>query len=88
MPNLEYIFIEARSVKDDLFGVGKKLGKNEYVTDHYRRFIDKNDLIKKFNKNFKIIYLKESKGFSNLKREPCLIRLIAIKKLIKTKKFN
>ena len=85
LSNLEYIFIEARSVKDDLFGVGKKLGKNEYVTDHYRRFIDKNDLIKKFNNDFKIIYLKESKGFSKFKKEnPCLIRLIAIKKSIKT----
>ena len=85
LSNLEYIFIEARSVKDDLFGVGKKLGKNEYVTDHYRRFIDKNDLIKKFNKYFKIIYLKESKGFSKFKKDnPCLIRLIAIKKSIKT----
>ena len=85
LSNLEYIFIEARSIKDDLFGVGKKLGKNEYVTDHYRRFIDKKDLLKKLNKNFKIIYLKESKGFSKFKKEnPCLIRLIAIKKSIKT----
>ena len=81
LPNLTYLFIETRSIKDDLCGVGKKIGKNEFVTDHYRRFIDKKDLIKKLQKNFKIIYSKESKGFSKFKKEdPCLIRIIAIKK--------
>ena len=55
------------------------------ITDHYRRFINKNNLVKKIKKSFKIIYLKESKGFSKFKKEdPCLIRLIAIRKLIKT----
>ena len=82
--NLEYIFIETRSDKDALCGVGKKISKNEFITDHYRRFINKDNLVKKINKNFKIIYLKESKGFSKFKQEdPCLIRLIAIKKSIK-----
>ncbi len=81
LPNLTYLFIETRSIKDDLCGVGKKIGKNEFVTDHYRRFINKKDLIKKLQKNFKIIYLKESKGFSKFKKEdPCLIRVIAVKK--------
>lgn len=83
--NLEYLFIETRSDKDELFGVGKKLGKNEFVTDHYRRFINKNILIKKLKKYFKIIYLKEAKGFSKYNnQDPCLIRIIAKKKLIKT----
>ena len=82
--NLEYILIETRSDKDDLCGVGKKISKNEFITDHYRRFINKNVLVNKIKKNFKIIYLKESKGFSKFKKEdPCLIRLIAIKKSIK-----
>ena len=81
LPNLTYLFIETRSIKDDLCGVGKKIGKNEFVTDHYRRFINKKDLIKKLQKSFKIIYLKESKGFSKFKKEdPCLIRVIAVKK--------
>ena len=78
---MTYLFIETRSIKDDLCGVGKKIGKNEFVTDHYRRFINKKDLIKKLQKSFKIIYLKESKGFSKFKKEdPCLIRVIAVKK--------
>lgn len=81
LPYLTYLFIETRSIKDDLCGVGKKIGKNEFVTDHYRRFINKKDLIKKLQKSFKIIYLKESKGFSKFKKEdPCLIRVIAVKK--------
>lgn len=81
IPNLKYLFIETRSDKDELCGVGKKISKNEFITDHYRRFINKNDLLKKIKKTFKIIYLKESKGFSKFKNEdPCLIRLIAKKK--------
>ena len=84
LQNLQYIFIETRSDKDDLFGVGKKISKNEFITDHYRRFINKKELVKKIKKNFKIIYCKETKGFSKFKNEdPCLIRIIAINKLIK-----
>ena len=79
--NLEYIFIETRSDKDDLCGVGKKISKNEYETDHYRRFINKKNLVGKLKKKFKIIFLKESKGFSKYKKEdPCLIRIIAKRK--------
>ncbi len=81
IPNLKYLFIETRSDKDELCGVGKKISKNEYITDHYRRFINKNDLLRKIKRTFKIIYIKESKGFSKFKNEdPCLIRLIAQKK--------
>ncbi len=81
IPNLKYLFIETRSDKDELCGVGKKISKNEFITDHYRRFINKKDLLKKIKKTFKIIYVKESKGFSKFNNEdPCLIRLIAQKK--------
>ena len=79
--NFKYLFIEARSTKDSLFGKGTQISSTEFVTDHYRRFIDKNEFIKKIKKNFEIIYIKESKGFSKLgKNNPCLIRLIAKKK--------
>ena len=83
--NFEYIFIETRSDKDGLYGVGKKKSKNEFITDHYRRFINKNNLVRKIKKNFDIIYLRESTGFSKFKKEnPCLIRLIAKRKSIET----
>ena len=78
--NLDFLFIETRSIKDNLFGKGKKLGKNEYVTDHYRRFINKLDLVNRLKKKFKILYIKESTGHSKFKNEdPCLIRIIAQK---------
>ena len=74
------MFIETRSTKDNLYGKGKKVGKNEYVTDHYRRFINKSELVNKLKKKFKILYIKESKGYSKFKNEdPCLIRIIAQK---------
>ena len=79
------IALEFRTIKDKLMNKGKRISKFETFTDHYRRFINKNNLVKKIKKSFKIIYLKESKGFSKFKKEdPCLIRLIAIRKLIKT----
>ncbi len=72
-------FLEARSIKDELFGEGKRVGKNEYVTDHYRRFLVF-DLIKKKveNSGLKIIYSIEDKGFAPHKDEdPYVIRIIA-----------
>ena len=80
LSNLDFLFIETRSTKDNLYGEGKKIGKNEYITDHYRRFINKSDLINKLKKKFKILYERESKGYSKFKNEdPCLIRIIAQK---------
>ena len=80
LSNLDFLFIETRSTKDDLYGKGKKIGKNEFITDHYRRFINKSDLINKLKKKFKILYVRESKGYSKFKKEdPCLIRIIAQK---------
>ena len=75
---LRYIFIEARSTKDDFYGKGKKIGKHEYVSSHYRRFIDAKDIIKKLSKFLKIIYFRESKNLAKFKKEnPCVIRIIA-----------
>ena len=81
--NLEYLFIETRTLKDELYGVGKMVGKHEFISTHYRRFIDPNLLKKKLRKDFKIIYFKSKKGFAKFKKEdPCVLRIIAKKKLI------
>jgi len=81
--NLEYLFIECRTLDDELYGVGKKVGKHEFISDHYRRFIDPPVLLKKLKKKFKIIYFKKSRGFAKFKKEdPCALRIIAKKKLI------
>ena len=79
--NLEFVFIETRTTKDELFGVGKKIGKNEYIDTHYRRFIEPQVLKKQLSKKFKIIYYKQAKNLAKYKKEnPCVLRIIAKKK--------
>ena len=74
---LDYVLIEARTIRDNLYGNGTNVGLHEYVTSHYRRFIDPEILIKKLEKYFKIIYAEENIGFSIIKNDnPTLIRLI------------
>ena len=76
--NLKYLFIEARSIRDSKYGEGKKVGLHEFVTSHYRRFIDSQVLISKLKENFEIVYFEESQGFAKTKTEdPWLIRIIA-----------
>ena len=79
--NLEYLFIETRTIDDELFGVGKKVGRNEYYSDHYRRFIVPLELKKKLKDKFKIIYFKQSKTFAKFKKfRPNVLRIIAKRK--------
>ena len=86
----DYVMIEARSIKDPLCGVGKKVGENAYIgitahsPAHYRRFIDINKLSTKLQKNgFNIVFQEESNGFAPYKDEdPVCIRIIAQKRLI------
>ena len=76
--NLKYLFIEARTINDDMYGKGRKIGKHEYVTSHYRRFIDPKDLKKKLSKFCKILYFKESKNYAKFKNQnPWILRVIA-----------
>lgn len=75
-------FVEVRSVKDELFGVGKALADNAFFSDHYRRFIVLEELNNRFSKNgFEVLYSLESKGLAPYKTEdPIVIRIIAQKK--------
>lgn len=70
--------IEARTVKDPLCGQGKKLERNAFYTDHYRRFIDSNVFIKKvLNLGFKLNYFVEKDGLSIYNNDnPVLMRII------------
>lgn len=72
------IFLEFRTDKDKLIKRGKKISKFERITDHYRRFININDLKKRLMRlKFKIIYSKQSNNFSIQKNDrPHLSRLI------------
>lgn len=77
------IWIEARSVNDDLYGKGIPLGKNEFVyQDHYRRFIEgkvlKDDL-ERFG--FSVVYSAESRDFAPFQGErPAIIRAVGVKR--------
>ena len=73
--------IEVRSTKDSLCGVGKCVGKNAYVTTHYRRFIDSDEFLKKLLYNYKLLYFTEEDNLSVYKDDnPVLIRLILEKR--------
>ena len=76
---LDYLFIEARTVQDSIYGDGHEVGMHEFITTHYRRFIEPFDLIKKIkNCGFEIIEFDEGKGFSKTDLDdPHLLRIIA-----------
>ncbi len=74
------LFIEARTIHDDIYGKGEKVSRNAYVyEDHFRRFIDPDVLKKKMESiGYKILELQEKKGFSKTAdSDPVLLRLVA-----------
>ena len=71
-----------RTIYDDLFGQGKKLSKNEFVTSHYRRFINPIELRSEIKKSFTILEYKVAKGLAVYKNEnPKVLRIIAKKRV-------
>ena len=73
-----HICLEFRTTKDRLMKKGKKISKYERLTDHYRRFINVNNFIKKIKKyNFEIIEIKQGINFSKFGSDnPHICRLI------------
>lgn len=72
------IFIEARSIHDDLYGLGKQVDKHTFIyNDHMRRFIDKEDLIRKLaGMGFDVLRCEEGRGFSKTEAsDPVLLRM-------------
>ena len=63
---LDYLFIETRTTQDEFYKVGKKVGRNEFISDHFRRFIVPKEL-KKTHKKFHIIFTKQSNQFAKFK---------------------
>tara|TARA_B100000795_G_scaffold269598_1_gene259510 strand:- start:2580 stop:3218 length:639 start_codon:yes stop_codon:yes gene_type:complete len=72
------IVLEFRTSKDKLKDKGKVLSKNTSFTDHYRRFINVDNFLKKLKKNnFKVIYIKQGINLSKTKNDnPHLCRLV------------
>jgi SAM-dependent methyltransferase len=78
---IKYLFIETRTINDDLYGVGKKIAKHQFWTNHYRRFIDPKVIKKKLEKKFKIIFFNEKKNYANFKKQnPKVLRIVCEKK--------
>ena len=74
------IFIEARTLRDELYGKGENAGNNAFIYDgHYRRFIEPEELAEEMRAmGYEIISLCESSGFSKFKDfDPILMRLTA-----------
>jgi len=75
-------FIEVRSVHDELYGKGEKVGEDAFVYDgHYRRFVKKEELESRLKQcGFNIEYSEEQKGFAPYgESDPPVIRIIAKK---------
>ena len=72
------IALEFRTTKDKLIKQGIKIGKNERLTSHYRRFINTKKFEKKIKrKNFTIIFKKSGINLSKtIIENPYLCRLI------------
>lgn len=76
------LLIEVRSVKDDLYGLGRKVAKNTYIyNEHCRRFIVIEELIDKLKSiGFEIIFANQGKDYAKYKdQNPIVIRIIAKK---------
>lgn len=79
--NIKLIMIETRTIYDELYGKGNRIGKNEFITSHYRRFIDPKKIKKDINKSFIIKYLKLDKNLAKFKNEnPKVLRIIGVRR--------
>lgn len=75
------LLFEVRSIKDELFGQGTEVEESAFITDHYRRFANYDNLLKRLEElNFSIEYSVEDNGLAKYKEEdPVVIRIIAKK---------
>jgi len=73
------LFIEVRSVLDELYGQGQAVARDAYQTDHFRRFIRQDELNETLvNLGFHIDTSVISRGFAPFQSEdPMIIRVIA-----------
>ncbi|HMU13461.1 MAG: class I SAM-dependent methyltransferase [Bacteroidetes bacterium] len=80
VPGGEFM-VEARSIRDDLYGKGESLGGHAFFTDHYRRFMDPERFAQKLrNRGLEIISLVESRGLAVHKQDdPMIVRVLARK---------
>ena len=76
------LLIEVRSVKDEIFGLGKEIARNTYVyNNHSRRFVVLDELVEKLKSiGFEIDFVDENNNYAIYKElNPIVIRIIARK---------
>lgn len=76
------LFIESRSVNDELFGLGEYVERNAYIYNgHYRRFIIMDELVESLKQiGFAVLFAREEKGWAVCGEEdPSVIRILAKK---------
>ena len=74
--------IEARTVHDDIYGLGEEVGHNEFIyNDHFRRFIETEEFREKLESiGFSVVSLEENTGFSKTaESDPVLMRCVVRK---------
>lgn len=77
-----YFFIEVRSIHDDIYGLGEKVGQDSYIYEgHFRRFLRKEELEHRLQENgFQIVSSEENQGFAVFgEQDPMVIRIVAKK---------
>jgi hypothetical protein len=74
-------FVEARSIRDDLYGKGTPVGEHAFITDHYRRFMDPAVFEQKLRKRgWTVLESIESRGLAVHKDDdPMIVRVVAQK---------
>jgi tellurite methyltransferase len=76
------LFLEARTINDPLCGQGDKVGEGEYVTTHYRRFVEIKDVMKELmERGFELEHSSENFTDSWYKDDHAAVyRIVARKK--------
>jgi adenylylsulfate kinase-like enzyme/SAM-dependent methyltransferase len=77
------LFLEFRTTRDPLMSEGTQLGRVERITDHYRRFIEFDELCTKLSRlGFSLDLAIEKKGLAiNGSDDPVVGRIVATKRL-------
>jgi len=81
LPSTGIFAVEARTIKDPLYGKGVDYGNNVFMTDHKRRFIVANSFLRSLmDRGFELLYFIEANNLSIYKDDnPVLLRIIVRK---------
>ena len=71
------VMMEVRTLDDELYGEGESVGLHEFMTDHYRRFVDPEAFLPELARDFSVSYFEISKGFAPFgDMDPAVLRTV------------